>query len=119
MKVIPIHCWSGSRISAPSTGPASVPNPPRKAISATVRSNKGLNAVSGSAWPMKYHHSPPIMPTIPPEMANAMSLIRMVRTPSPRARSSSSRMARSWRPNREFRISQDNVMVATAMIRPT
>ena len=99
-------------MSAPSTGPASVPNPPRKAISATVRSNSGLNAVSGSACPMKNHHRPPIMPVIPPEITNAMSLIFMVRTPRPRARSSSSRMASSWRPNREFRISQDSAMVS-------
>ncbi len=59
------------------------------------------------------------MPVIPAEMTNAVSFVRMVRTPSPRARSSSSRMASSCRPNREFRISQDSEMVATAMIRPT
>ena len=59
------------------------------------------------------------MPVIPPEITNAMSFTFMVRTPRPRARSSSSRMASSWRPNREFRISQDSVMVPTAMIRPT
>ena len=88
-------------------------------MSATVTSNRGLNAVSGSAWPMKNHHRPPIMPVIPPEMANAVSFTPMVRTPSPRARSSSSRMASICRPNRELRISQDSVMVSTAMIRPT
>src|SRR6185312_8387388 len=106
VNVIATHCWSGSRISAPSTGPARVPNPPRNAISATVTSNTGLNAVSGSAWPMKNHHSPPTMPVIAHDMTNAVSFTRIVRTPRPRARSSSSRMVSSCRPNRECRISQ-------------
>ena len=37
---------------------------------------------------------------------NAASLTRMALTPRPRARSSSSLIARSWRPNRERLTSQ-------------
>src|SRR5215469_1974816 len=46
-------CWAqpryGSSSSAPKMGPARVPNPPRNAIRAMVRSKKGLNAYCGSA----------------------------------------------------------------------
>jgi len=41
-----------------------------------------------------------------PEIANAPSLTRMALTPRPRARSSSSLIARSWSPNLDRRTSQ-------------
>ena len=56
------------------------------------------------------------MPVMVPEITNAVSLARMARTPRPRARSSSSRMASSRRPNREPRISQASTIVPTAMM---
>ena len=50
---------------------------------------------------MKKNQIAPTMPVITPEITKAVSFTRMVLTPSPRARSSSSRIARSCRPNRE------------------
>ena len=50
-----------------------------------------------------------------PEITKAVSLTRMVLTPSPRARSSSSLIARSWRPNREPQIAQASTAATTAM----
>src|SRR5580704_14967271 len=47
------HCWVGSMISAPSSGPESVPSPPKNAITTTERSNSGSKANWGMAWPMK------------------------------------------------------------------
>ena len=52
-----------------------------------------------------------------PEITKAVSFTRMVLTPSPRARSSSSLIARSWRPNREPQIAQASTAAPTAMSR--
>ncbi len=64
---------------------------------------------------MKKNQSAPISPVKKAEMTNAASFTRIARTPRPLARSSSSRMARSCRPNLDRRISQESAIVATAM----
>ena len=68
---------------------------------ATVRSNSGSNPYCGSTWAMKKNQTPPTMPVITPEITKALSFTLIARTPSPRARPSSSRIARSCRPNLE------------------
>ena len=55
---------------------------------------------------------PPTMPTGIAESANAASLTGPVRTPMPRARSSSSRIAISCRPKRERRTPQETATVS-------
>ena len=74
-----------------------------------------MKALSGSAWPMNRTHRPPTIPVTNPEITNAVSFTRMALTPRPRARSSSSLMASSCRPNRDPRISQDKTIAATAI----
>ena len=54
------------------------------------------------------------MAVIVPEIRNAESFTCIALTPRPRARSSSSLIARSWRPNRDRRTSQAMAMAPAA-----
>ena len=47
------YCWRDSRTRAPNSGPVMVPRPPRNAMSAIDRSNRGSNANCGKIWPTK------------------------------------------------------------------
>ena len=59
------------------------------------------------------------MPIGTAEITKAMSLSRRVLTPRPSARSSSSRMASSWRPKRERRTAHDTSTVAIRITNAT
>jgi hypothetical protein len=52
-------------------------------------------------------------------MTNAISLARPAGTPSPRARSSSSRIAKSWRPRTDRRSAHDTAAAKTTIPRLT
>ena len=103
---------SGSMISAPSTGAAD------RAVAAEERHQHqreveqrveaGLRLRPGRCSRTR---RAPIIAVIAPEMTNAVSLTRMALTPRPRARSSSSLIARSCRPNRDRLISQAMAIV--------
>ena len=95
-------------------GPEIVPRPPRNAISTSDRSNSGSKPDCGRTWVRYRNHTPPTRPVIVADSTNAASLTRMVRTPSPRARSSSSLIARSCRPNLDRRTSTAMTTATTA-----
>ena len=101
-------------MSAPIIGPAMVPRPPRNAISTMDRSNSGSNPDCGSTWVRYRNHTPPTAAVTVPDSTNAVSFTRMARTPSPRARSSSSLIARSCRPNLDRRIRTAMTIMAAA-----
>ena len=68
------YCCSGTSISAPRSGPDTVPTPPRNAISGRAILAERSKAEVGEMKPRKYALRAPAMPTRIPERTYAPSL---------------------------------------------